>query len=97
VNRIAVYPEAPTLREQGQDVVATAWFGFMAPAATPDPIVDKLQAEVNRALSDTAVQQKMSIQGLDVHYLPGPEFGKFVAGETDKWSKIIREVGLNKP
>ncbi len=94
--RSATYPDAPTLREQGQDVVAVAWFGFLAPAATPDPIVDKMQAEINHALSDGDVKQKLSAQGLDVHYLPGPEFGKFVQGETDKWGRIIREVGLNK-
>jgi tripartite-type tricarboxylate transporter receptor subunit TctC len=94
--RSATYPDAPTLREQGQDVVAEAWFGFLAPAATPDPIIDKMQAEVGHALSDGDVRQKLSLQGLDVHYLPGPEFGKFVQGETDKWGKIIREAGLDK-
>jgi len=94
--RSATYPDAPTLREQAQDVVAEAWFGFLAPAATPDPIVDRMQAEVGHALSDGDVKQKLSVQGLDVHYLPGPEFGKFVQGESDKWGKIIREAGLNK-
>jgi tripartite-type tricarboxylate transporter receptor subunit TctC len=55
-----------------------------------------MQAEVGHALSDGDVKQKLSVQGLDVHYLPGPEFGKFVQGETDKWGKIIREAGLDK-
>jgi tripartite-type tricarboxylate transporter receptor subunit TctC len=94
--RSTVYPDAPTLREQGQDAIAVAWFGFMAPAATPDPIVEKMQTEINHALSDESVKQKLSVQGLDVHYLPGAQFGKFVEGETEKWGKIIREVGLNK-
>jgi tripartite-type tricarboxylate transporter receptor subunit TctC len=94
--RSASYPDAPTLRELGQDVVAAAWFGFMAPAATPDPIIGKMQTEIDHALSDESVKQRLSVQGLDPHYLPGPEFGKFIEGETEKWGKIIREVGLNK-
>jgi tripartite-type tricarboxylate transporter receptor subunit TctC len=94
--RSSVYPNAPTLREQGQDVVAVGWYGFMAPAATPDPIVDRMQSEINRALSDTAVRQKLIVQGLDVHYLPGAEFGEFIDSESEKWGKIIREAGINK-
>lgn len=95
-SRSTVYPKAVTLREQGQDVVAVAWFGFMAPGATPDAVVDKMQAEVNHALAETAVKQKLSVQGVDVHYLPGAEFGRFIAGESDKWGKIIREIGVSK-
>ena len=95
--RSSVYPEAATLREQGQDVVAVGWYGFMSPAATPDPIVDRMQSEIGQALSDATVKQKLTVQGLDVHYLPGPEFGKFIDGESEKWSRIVREAGLNKP
>jgi tripartite-type tricarboxylate transporter receptor subunit TctC len=94
--RSTVYPDAPTLLEQGQDVVAVAWFGFLAPGATPDPIVEKMQTEINHALSDESGKQKLSVQGLDVHYLPGAQFGKFIDGESEKWGKIIREAGLNK-
>ncbi len=94
--RSAAYPEAATLREQGTDVVAAAWFGFMAPAATPDPIVEQMQFHISQALSDATIKQKLVIQGMDAHYLPGPEFGKFVDGETGKWSKIIREAEINK-
>jgi tripartite-type tricarboxylate transporter receptor subunit TctC len=94
--RSSLYPEAATLREQGEDVVAVGWYGFMAPAATPDPIVDQMQSEIIQALADTTVKQKLAVQGLDVHYLPGPAFGKFIDNETEKWSKIIREAGINK-
>jgi tripartite-type tricarboxylate transporter receptor subunit TctC len=94
--RSSVYPEAATLREQGEDVTSVGWYGFMAPAATPDPIVDRMQSEVSQALSDTNIKQKLAVQGLDVHYLPGPEFGKFIDSESEKWGKIIREAGINK-
>jgi tripartite-type tricarboxylate transporter receptor subunit TctC len=94
--RSGAYPDAATLREQGTDVVAAAWFGFMAPAATPDPIVDQMQSHISQALSDATIKQKLVVQGMDAHYLPGPAFGKFVDGETEKWSKIIREAEINK-
>jgi tripartite-type tricarboxylate transporter receptor subunit TctC len=93
--RSSVYPDAATLREQGEDVVAVGWYGFMAPAATPDPIVEQMQSAIDQALSDATVKQKLAVQGLDVHYLPGPEFGKFIDNETEKWSKIVREAGIN--
>lgn len=94
--RSSTYPEAPTLREQGQDVVADAWFGFMAPSATPEPIIDKMQVEVEHALANADIKQKLAIQGLDVHYLPGPDFARFIDSESAKWSKVIRDAGLNK-
>jgi tripartite-type tricarboxylate transporter receptor subunit TctC len=94
--RSGAYPDAATLREQGTDVVAAAWFGFMAPAATPDPIVEEMQTRISEALADATIQQKLVVQGMDAHYLPGPEFGKFVDGETEKWSRIIREAEINK-
>ena len=77
-------------------MVADAWFGFMAPSATPQPIIDKMQAEAEHALANAEIKQKLAIQGLDVHYLPGPEFGKFIDSESAKWSKVIRDAGLNK-
>jgi tripartite-type tricarboxylate transporter receptor subunit TctC len=95
--RSSVYADAPTLREQGTDVTSVGWYGFMAPAATPDPIIDRMQSEIDQALADPTIRQKLAVQGLDVHYLPGPEFGKFIDGETEKWGKIIREAGINKP
>ena len=94
--RSAAYPDAPTLREQGQDVVAAAWYGFMAPAATPDPVVEKMRTEIQQALADAVVKEKLSVQGLDPNFLPGAEFGKFVDSETEKWGKIIREAGIDK-
>jgi tripartite-type tricarboxylate transporter receptor subunit TctC len=94
-NRSAMYPSAPTLREQGlTKVVAAAWFGFMAPAATPDPIVERLQSEVLRALSDDTVKQKLLAQGLEAYPKSGTDFGAYIDRETDKWGGLIREAGL---
>lgn len=90
-----LYPQAPTLRDQGlKRVVAAGWYGFMAPAATPRPIVERLQAEVIRALADPEVKEKLLKLGLEAHGRTGAEFQAFIDEETRKWSEIIREVGL---
>ncbi len=93
--RSAIYPQAPTLREQGfPSVVASGWYGFMAPAATPQEIVDRLQQEIGRALADPAVKQKLLEQGLEARSGTAAEFGRFIDGETRKWGELIREAGL---
>lgn len=93
--RSLIYPEAPTLREQGfPNVVAAGWYGFMAQGATPQSIVDRLQDEVNRALTNPEVKQKLFVQGLEVRSGRAAEFGKFIDDETRKWSALIREAGL---
>jgi tripartite-type tricarboxylate transporter receptor subunit TctC len=93
--RSAVYPNAPTLREQGfPDVVATGWYGFLAPAATPKPIVERFQAEVLAVLGDPEVKKKLLVQGLEVHGTDGAGFAKFIDAESDKWGKVIKEANI---
>jgi tripartite-type tricarboxylate transporter receptor subunit TctC len=93
--RSDIYPAAATLREQGfANVVASGWFGFMAPSATPQPIVDRMQQEINRALANPEVKQKLLVQGLEARPGTAAEFGKFVDDETRKWGELIRATGL---
>ena len=91
----AIYPQAPTLHEQGfPNVIAAGWYGFMAPAATPPAITGRMQEEIGRALADPEVKQKLLVQGLEAHGGTAAEFGKFIDDETRKWSEVIREAGL---
>jgi tripartite-type tricarboxylate transporter receptor subunit TctC len=93
--RSAIYPDAPTLREQGfPSVIAAGWYGFMAPSGTPQAIVEKLESEIIRALGDSEIKQKLIVQGLEAHPRSGAEFGKFIDDETAKWGKLIQEAGL---
>jgi tripartite-type tricarboxylate transporter receptor subunit TctC len=66
----------------------------MAPTATPQAIVDRLQAEIVRALDNPEVKQKLLVQGLEARSGSAVEFGKFIDDETGKWSTLIREAGL---
>ena len=93
--RSAVYPNAPTLREQGYpDVVASGWYGFLAPAGTPQPIVDRFQTELLAILNDPEVKKKLLVQGLEVHGTDGTAFGKFIDDESAKWGKVIKDAGI---
>lgn len=93
--RSAVYPNAPTLREQGYpDVVASGWYGFLAPAGTPQPIVDRFQTELLAILNDPDVKKKLLVQGLEVHGTDGAAFGKFIDDESAKWGKVIKDAGI---
>ncbi len=93
--RSPIYPDAATLREQGlQSVVAAGWYGFLAPAATPGAIVDRMQDEVVRVLADPEVKQKLLVQGLEARGGSAAEFGKFIDDETRKWTEVIRAAGL---
>lgn len=93
--RSAIYPQAPTLREQGlSDVVASGWYGFMAPSGVPDAIVGRLDTQINQALRDKDVQSKFLSQGMEPHGTDAAGFGKFIDSEMAKWGGVIRDAHI---
>jgi tripartite-type tricarboxylate transporter receptor subunit TctC len=93
--RSPLYPSAPTIREQGfPSVVASGWYGFMVPAATPPEVVARLQPALLRALDDPAIKQKLLDIGLEASGAPGPEFARFIDVETRKWTDVIRKANI---
>ena len=93
--RAAPLPDVPTLAEAGvPGYEATAWFGYLAPAGTPREIIDRLNAEIGKALESPDVRERLAPGGLSE--LPGgtPErFGDFIKTEIAKWSKVVKESG----
>ena len=88
-------PDVPTVAEQGlYGVVAVGWIGLSAPAKTPEPILDKISAEVMRILTDPAVLEKMK----SLSFVPAKEsrqeFEAYIAIENTKWRKIIQDAGV---
>jgi len=93
--RSSIAPEVPTLAESGFPGFHTSvWFGLMAPAATPKAIIDKLNAEVARILKLPDVAERITSQGGEVVGNSPAEFAAFVASESAKYGKIIREAGV---
>jgi len=88
-------PDLPTVAEQGlQGVVAVGWIGLSAPAKTPEPILDKLSAEVMRILKDPEVLEKLR----SLSFVPAKEsrqeFEAYIAIENTKWRKIVQDAGV---
>jgi tripartite-type tricarboxylate transporter receptor subunit TctC len=75
-------------------VLASGWYGFLAPAATPQPIVRRMESEIARALADAEVKAKLAKLGLEARPTGAADFGRFVEDETAKWGSIIKETGL---
>jgi tripartite-type tricarboxylate transporter receptor subunit TctC len=92
--RSPLLPDVPTLTEAGvKGFEATAWFGFVAPAGTPAPILDRLNAEVLKALSDRSFRAELTAQGVEVVGNSRAEFARLIADESLKWKQVVDKSG----
>jgi tripartite-type tricarboxylate transporter receptor subunit TctC len=86
-------PGVPTVGETVPGYEATAWFGIGMPKGTPADIIDKVNAEVNRALADPKMQARLAeLGGKPIPGTPA-DFGKVIAAETAKWEKVVISSG----
>jgi tripartite-type tricarboxylate transporter receptor subunit TctC len=92
--RADALPDVPPLADFVPGYESSQWYGLGAPKNTPAEIVDKLNREVNAALVDPKMKARLAEFGGTV--MPGPpaEFGKFIAGETEKWGKVVKFAGI---
>ena len=92
--RLPQLPDVPTMSEAGvKGYESTGWFGVVAPAATPAPIVARLQNEMRAVLSDPEVIASARSAGVELSPTTSAEFGRFIASETVKWADVIRRSG----
>jgi len=92
--RLPDYPDIPTFAESGYpDLVATVWFSLSGPAGLPQPIVERLNAEVRRAMELSDVKDRMRHEGIAPNRLDAKEFTAFVADELRRWGPIVRASG----
>lgn len=92
--RAASLPDLPTVAEQGLPGFDTSsWFGMVAPAKTPQPVVDKLVAEMKKAVESPDVKDRIIKLGLEPGTAFGKDFAAFMQAETVKWAKVIKESG----
>ena len=90
------YPDLPTMIEAGvPDYVVTSFFGVVAPAGTPAPIVARLNAVINDALKSEAVQSSMARLGAAPTIETPEAFGTFIAAEMRKWTEIAKAAGIS--
>lgn len=93
--RLATLPDVPTLSESGvAGYDSVGWFGVVAPAGMPPAIVARLNGAFVKALQDTDVADKISALGAEPAPSSVEDFGRFIAAENSKWSKLITEAGI---
>lgn len=93
--RVPELPDVPTLREAGiDDMVVTAWFGLMAPAGTPAPVIDKLAGAAREVLALPDVQQRFRAMGGQPGGNTPAEFAAFIDAERERWHATVQAAGL---
>jgi tripartite-type tricarboxylate transporter receptor subunit TctC len=95
--RSTVMPEVPTIDEAGvPGYESTIWLGVMAPAKTPQPIVDLLNAEIRKIMARPEIKDAWGRQGAAPMTMTPPEFEKYLRGDIAKWAKVVSMAGLVK-
>ena len=89
-----VLPDVPAIDEFLPGYEASGWYGIAAPKDTPPVIVDRLNREINAGLADPRTRRRLADLGCLIFAGSPADFAKFVAGETEKWSKVVRAAGL---
>jgi tripartite-type tricarboxylate transporter receptor subunit TctC len=93
-NRSTVAPELPTVNEDGvPKYEALIWLGMMAPAGTPDAIVQRLNTEINKIVNAPDVKATWAKQGAVAMSMSAPVFAKYVADDVAKWATIVKVSG----
>jgi tripartite-type tricarboxylate transporter receptor subunit TctC len=93
--RSALMPELPTVDEAGvPGYEYHTWFGFWAPKGTPQPIIEKLYAEVQKALADPAVQQRIAATAGEPSHTAPKDIEPFVKAEIAKWAEVVKRAGI---
>ena len=91
--RHPAFPEVPTLREQGLDLVTSSWFGLSGPARMADAIVERISAEVLGVLAQGDIQARFAEFGGTAGRMNAAEYTAFVAAELARWGPVVRESG----
>jgi tripartite-type tricarboxylate transporter receptor subunit TctC len=92
--RVSVLPNVPTLAEQGFAGEVGAWFGLLAPAGTPAPIVAWLNREANRVFAMPDAREKFTSQGAAMPLGTPEDFARFIADNTARFGEVIRKAGI---
>ena len=93
--RYASVPEIPTFKEQGFDVVASEWYGVLAPAGTPKPIIEKLNKELKRIMAMPGMGDRLA--AIELMTTSPEELTSYIKTETDRWGALIRQLNLKAP
>jgi tripartite-type tricarboxylate transporter receptor subunit TctC len=90
------YPDFPTIAETLPGYENSGWFGFIGPAAMPRDIVVLLNKEMNRAVTQPDVRDKLDTYGLEIHTEPPEFFADRIRRDIERWGKVARDIGFKQ-
>lgn len=93
-SRASSLPEVPTVAETVPGFDVSNWIGIFAPAGTPKPIINKLNAEIIKIMQQPAVQKRLETEGAKFKPMTPEAFGAFQKNEALKWAKTIKDAGI---
>jgi tripartite-type tricarboxylate transporter receptor subunit TctC len=95
--RTTVLPDVPTIAEAGvPGYESTIWLGIMAPKGTPKAVVDRLNAEINKAINRPEILAVWEKQGAIPLVMTPAQFDAFLHKDIEKWAKVVKEAGLEQ-
>jgi tripartite-type tricarboxylate transporter receptor subunit TctC len=93
--RSAIAPTIPTLAEQGYPMMTTYfWIGLFAPAGTPAPVIERINAVVRTALAKPEVVKRLDLDGVESTSLSPAEFAKMIVQSSDSWREVVAPLNL---
>jgi tripartite-type tricarboxylate transporter receptor subunit TctC len=93
--RSPILPDLPTIAEAGvPGYVASNWWGIVAPAGTPQPIIDKLHDTIAGLLDSADTKKFLDNEGAAPARMSSAEFGKFIEAEIAKWGPVVKQAGM---
>jgi tripartite-type tricarboxylate transporter receptor subunit TctC len=95
MKRIAALPEVPTVNEsglKGYDVIL--WHGLIGPKGLPRPIVDRVNAELNKAVKSKEMEEKLATDGVSSAGGTPEQFGALIKRDIDTWRKVVQKAGV---
>ncbi len=93
--RIAALPELPTISEAGvPGYEVTNWWGIVVPAGTPRSIIDRLHKDLTAVVASTETKKRFETEGAEPLSMSPDEFGRFIAAETVKWARVVKDAGI---
>jgi tripartite-type tricarboxylate transporter receptor subunit TctC len=94
LKRSPALPDVPTVAESGvPGFNVVVWNGLVAPAATPKDVIAKLNQEIRRELESPAMKERLLAQGFESSWSSPEQFGKLIASDTERWSKVVKASG----
>jgi tripartite-type tricarboxylate transporter receptor subunit TctC len=95
LKRSPVLPDVPTVDESGvPGYEGVNWWGMVAPAGTPQPIIDKLHLELTQVLASNETRTQFAREGADVVRMGPAEFKAYIGRELAKWEKVVKQAGI---